>query len=57
MTLPQLQDQITVMMGGRPAEEIAYSGIVSTGAADDLQKASELIRQMVTRFGMSQRLG
>jgi cell division protease FtsH len=57
MTLPQLQDQITVMMGGRAAEEIAYSGVVSTGAADDLQKGSEMIRQMVTRFGMSQRLG
>ena len=57
MTLPQLEDQITVMLGGRAAEEIVYSGVVSTGAADDLQRASELIRQMVTRFGMSSRLG
>jgi cell division protease FtsH len=57
MTLPELHDQITVMMGGRAAEEIIYKGVVSTGAADDLQRASELIRQMVTRFGMSSRLG
>jgi cell division protease FtsH len=57
MTLPQLQDQITVMLGGRAAEELVFNGVVSTGAADDLQRASELIRQMVTRFGMSNRLG
>jgi cell division protease FtsH len=57
MTQPELQDQITVMMGGRAAEELIYDGVVSTGAADDLQRASELVRQMVTRFGMSNRLG
>jgi len=57
MTGPQLEDQITVMMGGRAAEEIIFHGVISTGAADDLQRASELIRQMVTRFGMSDRLG
>jgi cell division protease FtsH len=57
MTASQLQDQITVMLGGRAAEELIYNGIVSTGAADDLQRASESIRQMVTRFGMSGRLG
>ncbi|HEY2383362.1 MAG TPA: ATP-dependent zinc metalloprotease FtsH [Terriglobia bacterium] len=57
MTVPQLQDQITVMLGGRAAEELVYNGIISTGAADDLQRASESIRQMVTRFGMSDRLG
>jgi cell division protease FtsH len=44
------------MMGGRVAEEIAY-GEVSTGAANDLERASELARQMVTRFGMSAHLG
>jgi cell division protease FtsH len=57
MTGPQLEDQITVMMGGRAAEEIIFHGVISTGASDDLQRASELIRQMVTRFGMSDRLG
>ena len=45
------------MLGGRAAEEIIYRGVISTGASDDLQRASELIRQMVTRFGMSDRLG
>lgn len=57
MTRPQLEDQISVMMGGRAAEELTFKGIVSTGASDDLQRASELIRLMVTRFGMSERLG
>ena len=57
MTVTQLQDQITVMLGGRAAEELIYSGVISTGAADDLQRASESIRQMVTRFGMSEKLG
>src|SRR5215471_18516105 len=57
MTGPQLEDQITVMLGGRAAEEIIYHGVISTGESDDLQRASELIRQMVTRFGMSERLG
>jgi cell division protease FtsH len=57
MTLPELQDQIAVMLGGLAAEELVYKGVVSTGAADDLQRASELIRQMVTQFGMSSRLG
>src|SRR5262245_43536121 len=57
MTTPELEDQITIMLAGRVAEELAFHGIVSTGAADDLKKASELARQMVTRFGMSDRLG
>jgi cell division protease FtsH len=53
MTLPELEDQITVMMGGRVAEELVYHGEISTGASDDLEKTSELARQMVTRFAMS----
>jgi cell division protease FtsH len=57
LTQPELEDRISVMLGGRGAEEMKYSGIVSTGAADDLQKATELARQMVTRFGMSEHLG
>jgi len=57
MTLPELEDQITVMMGGRAAEDSVYKGVISTGAGDDLQRASELIRQMVMRFGMGDRLG
>jgi cell division protease FtsH len=57
MTTPELEDQLAVMLGGRAAEEIIYEGVVSTGAANDLERASELTRQMVTRFGMSERLG
>ena len=57
MTTPELKDQITIMLAGRAAEDLAFQGVLSTGAADDLKKASELARQMVTRFGMNERLG
>jgi cell division protease FtsH len=57
MTRPELEDQMAVMLGGRAAEEIVFDGVISTGASNDLERASELARQMVTRFGMSQRLG
>jgi cell division protease FtsH len=57
MTQPQLEDQIAVMLGGRAAEDAVYNGVVSTGAADDLQRATELARHMVKRYGMSERLG
>jgi cell division protease FtsH len=57
MTRAELEDQITIMMGGRAAEEITYHGEISTGASNDLERASELSRQMITRFGMSGNLG
>ena len=57
MTRAELRDQLTVMLGGRAAEELTYRGEISTGASNDLERASELARQMVTRFGMSERLG
>jgi cell division protease FtsH len=57
MTQPELEDQIAVLLGGRTAEEIEYNGVVSTGASDDLERASALVRQMVTRFAMSKPLG
>lgn len=57
MTRAELRDQLTVMLGGRAAEEIIFEGEISTGASDDLERASELARQMVTRFGMSERMG
>jgi cell division protease FtsH len=57
MTRTELHDQLAIMLGGRAAEEIAFHGEISTGASDDLERASELARQMVTRFGMSDRLG
>jgi cell division protease FtsH len=57
MTRAELTDQLTVMLGGRAAEEITFDGEISTGASNDLERASELARLMVTRFGMSERLG
>jgi cell division protease FtsH len=50
MTQPEIEDQIAVMLGGA-AEEIIYQGVVSTGASNDLERASELVRQVVTRLG------
>lgn len=46
-----------MFLGGRTAEEIHCGGVVSTGAADDLERASALVRQIVTRFGLSDALG
>lgn len=57
MTRSELREQLAVMLGGRAAEELTFHGEISTGASDDLERASELARQMVTRFGMSERLG
>jgi len=52
----ELLDRITVFLGGRVAEELAFQEI-TTGAADDLKKATDLARHMVTDFGMSETLG
>jgi cell division protease FtsH len=52
----ELADRLAVMMGGRSAEEVVF-GEMSTGAQNDLQKATELARQMVTEFGMSEEIG
>ncbi len=52
----ELEDQLAVMMGGRAAERLVL-GTVSTGAVDDIQRATELARRMVTEFGMSPKLG
>jgi len=57
LTKPELEDRIAVMLGGRGAEDTVYGGVVSTGASDDLQRSSELARQMVTQYGMSEELG
>src|SRR5205823_6222264 len=51
-----LRARITGAMGGRAAEEVVYGGR-TTGAENDLQQATELARQMVTRWGMSEELG
>jgi cell division protease FtsH len=52
----ELKNRMAVLLGGRAAEHLCF-GEVSTGAADDLDKATEIARQMVTRFGMSEELG
>jgi cell division protease FtsH len=56
-TEEQLNDRIAVLLGGRGAEELVYKGVVSTGSSDDLEQATRLAREMVTRFGMSKQLG
>jgi cell division protease FtsH len=53
-----LQNQMAVALGGRLAEEIIFGDEeVTTGAANDLQQVARVARQMITRFGMSDRLG
>jgi cell division protease FtsH len=56
MTRSELEDRLAVLLGGRVAEELVY-GEVSTGAHNDLERATELTRLMVTRYGMSERIG
>jgi cell division protease FtsH len=56
LTRSELLDAIAVMLGGRAAEELAC-GDVSTGAQNDLERATETARAMVTRFGMGEALG
>jgi cell division protease FtsH len=56
MTRAELVNRLDVLLGGRVAEEIIF-GDVSTGAHDDLQRASDLARHMVTQYGMSDALG
>ena len=52
----ELQDRMAVLLGGRAAEEVVF-GHISTGAADDLQKVTDIARSMVTRYGMADALG
>lgn len=53
-----LQNQMAVALGGRIAEEIVYGNEeVTTGASNDLQQVARVARQMITRFGMSEKLG
>jgi cell division protease FtsH len=56
LTREELGDRLAVMLGGRAAEQVVF-GMISTGASDDIQRASELARRMVTEFGMSDKLG
>jgi cell division protease FtsH len=56
MTQQELLDRLAVLLGGRVAEEITF-GEVSTGAHDDLAKATDIAKSMVKEFGMSERVG
>jgi len=56
LTMDELLDKITSMLGGRAAEKVIFDTL-STGASDDILRASELARRMVTEYGMSEKLG
>ncbi|ABV34091.1 MULTISPECIES: ATP-dependent zinc metalloprotease FtsH [Pseudothermotoga] len=56
VTKQELLDQITGLLGGRAAEELIFQE-VTTGAASDIERATELARRMVCQFGMSDKLG
>ncbi len=56
MTRRELERKIAVLLGGRAAEKLVF-GELSTGAADDLAKASDIARDMVSRYGMDEGLG
>ena len=56
MTRAELLDRLDVLLGGRVAEELVF-GDISTGAQDDLQRATDMARHMVARYGMSEALG
>ena len=57
MSVSDLKNRIAVLMGGRAAEQLTFDGNVSSGAADDLQHATQIAVEMVTRFGMDATLG
>ncbi len=56
VTRSKFEDQLAFALGGRAAEELAF-GEVTTGAANDLEQVTEMARAMVTRYGMSEKLG
>ncbi|KRR26200.1 cell division protein FtsH [Bradyrhizobium lablabi] len=56
MTKEELENKMAVLLGGRAAELIVF-GHLSTGAADDLRRVTDIARSMVTRYGMSDKLG
>lgn len=56
ISVSELKDRMTVLMAGRAAEDLVF-GEVSTGASDDLAKATDIAREYVTRFGMAPEIG
>ncbi len=55
-TKTRMMEQVVVMLGGRISEQLIL-GDISTGASNDLERATDIIRQMITRYGMSENLG
>ncbi|MGA7657080.1 MAG: ATP-dependent zinc metalloprotease FtsH [Methylocella sp.] len=53
----ELRNRIAVLMGGRAAEVLLFEGDISTGAADDLQRATDIATEMVTLYGMAESIG
>jgi cell division protease FtsH len=56
MTRSQFRDTVAAVLGGHAAEAVVF-GEVSTGAGDDIERATSIVRRMITQFGMSERLG
>lgn len=56
VTKSQILDQVAMALGGRAAEELVF-GQISTGAQNDLEKSTSMVRQMITEYGMSEDLG
>ena len=56
MTKPELPEKVARLLGGRVAEDIVF-GEVSTGAHNDFQRVTSIVRSMVTEYGMSDKLG
>nr|WP_249156335.1 ATP-dependent zinc metalloprotease FtsH [Bradyrhizobium japonicum] len=57
LTIDELKNRIAVLMGGRASERLIFDGAISTGAADDLQRATEVAIEMVTQYGMDETVG
>jgi cell division protease FtsH len=57
LTEPELHDRLAVLLGGRTAEEIIFDRVISTGAQNDLERATEISRAMVVEYGMSPKVG
>ena len=56
MKKSELENKITILMGGRAAEKLIFNHF-STGAADDLARATDIAKDMITRYGMDEKLG
>jgi cell division protease FtsH len=57
LTEPELNDRLAVLLGGRTAEEILFDNVISTGAQNDLERATDIARAMVVEYGMSPKVG